>query len=557
MNSLDPLYLGAHPNGGHMIQMGDGSILQVPTKGLTTHLTLQALAKMPKFAEGGTVDTGFRDPVTGQFPPADPSGPVIPPAGPFGEMIASSVDAPQPAPDGVDPQVMASLKGVGTAAKAAGGGNSPTIATGPAQPMVMATPAQAPIGGGGGGGTPGLSDLNKGAKLSEAGIKAAGADKVAEAGERLPVMQQQLKDENDRLAAAQAQKATLQRSAMDMLSKSQAAADAYANATVDPAKKTSLLSGLALILGGAGAGFQGKDNPVVQQLAARQEQEIARQKYNIEHKKGVSEEYGKVYDNFRQAGMDVQSAFEATDNAIKKKDADTLLTLAAAHAGPQAAAALQSQMGGHFQDLAKQKADIFKNAADTHLANATAAHTGAETAQMGAQNVNTAAAQTGQKNLDNGVPWNAIPGEQRAALTANAQKNEMLIPDTGITRRKVTPEENTQLIGINSAKKITNTLDDLVTGKISGIGDRVKASALANGLTDVLPKALGSSARLGPNVQEALKNLNPSDPAAVTTFWKEHSDAIKSVLGASESSLHENLGTTFFKPKARFSGAHG
>jgi hypothetical protein len=520
-----PLYIGADPNGGHQILLPDGTINTVPTEGLTPDLQAQAIKAaqpaLPPAADDGSApfnpDTAIANAATG--------------AGKFvTNLVTGGLGNPAPTP--AAPPAAAGQPPAPAAAPDTGGTPPPATA-----PVTAPAPAPAPGGGGGGGpSVPGLSDLNQGSKDTLAGMKATADDKTKLAAEQLPLQQQQAKDQAARADAFQLQQAAIQRQGMDMLAKAQAAADDYAHSSIDPAKKTSLMSGLALIIGGAGAGFNGQANPIMKQLQDRQEQDLARQKFNIEHKKDASDEYQKLYNNFRSAGMDSQSSFTAVDNAIKSKDLATLNVLAAAHAGPQIAAQLQQATGGYRDQLATEKANIFKSAADTHLANTTAAHTAVETAGMKLAQGNSATLKDAQNEVQTKGFWGLTPDKQRA-LVSNAAGNKMLINGMGIASREVQPDEQQKAQDMQLASKTLDELDHIASNPTQ----YKQAESYAQTLQIVLPKLFGAQSRLNLGAQEAVGNMVANNPAGFTR-WKAQSEALHNTLGNVRQAFTDNLG---------------
>jgi hypothetical protein len=334
--------------------------------------------------------------------------------------------------------------------------------------------------------------------------------------------------------------------------------DEYSKSSIQPYPQSvgsRLLNSLAFMTSGIGAGATGKENMAAKEHTDQINQWLETQKFNIDHKKAAAEGYQQLSQKFLDLGMSKRQAFDATDLAIAKKAALDSEKLVAARGDKQALATFYTNAGAIRDDLAQKQMALTKSTneamlqkAQTAQAYAATRHENAETANLNLTAGLGAAARTGQQNLANKVPFAALPQDQKQALVQHAQQNKMLIPGVGITQREITPDEQAKVQALELVNKLTTDIDGLVKGKIASPGERIQAASKANLIADLLPKVIGSQARVSPAIAEAFKNVVPSNPGALTTLWNQYGQAIKSSVGESRAALHKNLGTTFFNP---------
>lgn len=520
MDSLNPLYLGPHPMGGHRVQLPDGSMLQVSTAALTPHLIGQAMSKLPHYDTGGVVDPPPPAPA-----PFNPDAAMANAASGAGNFILNAVTgglgkqpgAPPPAAPA--PQVAAPAQSA------------------PAEVAPIPTPvrAQAPtgIGGGGGGSSEREIEASKASGIDAAKQQAAvdtdigkgkaDAQTKANAAQNAEALKFQQQRDQDR------------QTGLDMLAKAQALTDEARNQKLEGPQKTSLLSGLALIFGGGAAGFQGQANPVVKQLADRQQADLERQKYNMDHGLAVSKQYQSLYSDYRNVGLDDQHAHELTENTMKSQLENQLTAVTLQHAGPQAAATMAKQISDVQGNTATKHAAILKDAADAFQARAAGAKDVAEVQNLGLQGAQADALRTATANINRGVPGHALPPDQKSAIFNNAQKNEMTIGND-IAGRKVTADDHQKDQDINVLNDSLAHLDQIA-------GDPTKykeAKSYAQTAKILIPKLLGAQSRLNLGAQDAVDNMMAENPAGFVRY-QAMAGALHNTVGSVQDAFDKDL----------------
>jgi len=347
----------------------------------------------------------------------------------------------------------------------------------------------------------------------------------------------------------------------DALTKSRQISQDFLSKQVDPnhyynSRTTAqhIMGGLAMIVSGFGAGLAHQENAAIKANEDAQNRDIDAQKFNIQHGKDASEMYENLFKNYQAAGISREHAFQLTALDIKDKQAQQNAITILQHAGPVAAQKYAEATSKIDAARAQQRLELMKDV-DTHQqsvasvasANANTAHTNAEMAQMGAGQTSMLALKTGQSNLAKGVKFAQLPPDQKQALVSGAAANETLLPNKGITQRKITPEEHTQIQALDSVRSNLRELDRLAKkGALSSPADLAAAKSVATTLQAQMPAALGSKTKISEGSQDALGKIIDDPGRNLLGVHQKVSSELKKSLHTVEGSLHSDLGLTPF-----------
>ena len=544
-----PIYVAPADNNLHSV-FANGGIHQLPYDALTDHLKMQAhdyAANPPSMPdlpasnnEPGAGPALFQSGFRQLNRLHDTIGSV-----PVGEQTTdaiNSITADQPSEESAN-------QAAKLGAKPAGGPQEDTGPVAKSTDDLQGAEGKGKGAGGVGGAGGAQGKLDDAEKLAETAATGQADLDTRKAEETLSVNQVTQAEKAANLQHYQTAAAANQASTQSMLEKASVAADKFAQGSVDPRsfwnnKSTGdkMQAGLAMLLGGVGSAPGGGPNLAVKTIEDEQNRDLEVQKYNIQHNKEASDVYKGLVTEYRQAGMDLKSAFDAANISIKDKNLDALENMALAHGGEQAKIKLQADLAPLRQNLVKAKADLAKQAADTHLANASAAHMEAETATSGVQNQLTRSAKAADANLAAGVPFNKLPPDQKQAKLQVAQGNKMILGNIGLTTREPTADEQTQHRDLQTVLKLQDQLDKESKGKYWS----PEAAATATTLSSLYPKALGTQGRLGEQTQAALQQVIKG--GKILPGWEEkaRSQALRNSVHAIQGGLYDSLGLTAF-----------
>lgn len=386
-----PVYSGPTPGGApgyHDVTMPDGETLSVHASNLPDHMAAQALQQYD--ALGNPYEPTNVKPVKslkqalGLDKPQrilsqyDNQGNVVAEGTPEGEgavgensdgslmtapVSISAAPAAAAAPAATGPASVPIPAGVGFI----GGGGS-------AAPTQAAAPTPSRAGGPRPAATPaGPSVFDQEGKAIIAANQAQ-ADVATNLAQNQQAIEQRYADQQAaHIAQREATAAQAAQKADAALKRSQAILEQFVNQKVDPnsywgnmSTGDHVLAGLSMLLSGIGAGITGKDNLAVAHFNKMQDQDIAAQRFNIEHGKEASELYSKRASDFLSAGLSRQHALDATDLSIKQQATTDLEIQAQALGGDAAVAKLKAanatvpaQMAMQTQQLA---GEVQKNA---------------------------------------------------------------------------------------------------------------------------------------------------------------------------------------------------
>lgn len=547
------VYLGPDPTtpGAHQV-LANGKAVTVPFEGLPDETKIQAInqavqaqgptpAGQPQSKGGGFNLDAIEGKVIGGI-----GGAVKGIANEFtggligGSSPAASAPAPAPSPDGSPPD---------------------------AEPQAIPTPSQpATAGGRSGGGSPSMNGDLANVKAQDS---QAVADKMASANTTYGKVKAIAGETNDlqktnngasatRLQDFQAEQNEIYRQAHEQLAKAAEVNDEFNKMTVQPFPQSvgsRLLNALAFMVSGGASAVTHQSNMAADEYTKTVDNWLGMQKSNMEHKKEAATEYQNLAQKYLDLGMSRRQAFEATDKSFKDlavQQADQIVT---AHGGQEALAAFQNNSGG-IREWQANQTQKFIQATDEHVQsqatvahlNASTRHENAETAQLGQTAGTTASVRTGQQNLANRVPFAKLPPDQQQAVIANAQQNKMLIPRIGITQRPVEPAEFDKVNDFETARSLISDIDNLTKHTALDYQSRKVAAQKAQALQVILPKLLGSQARVSPGAEQALKNIVPDKPGDILEPWKAESAGIKRTLGEVQAPFEKTLGLTRFNP---------
>lgn len=547
------VYLGPDPTtpGAHQV-LANGKAVTVPFEGLPDETKIQAInqavqaqgptpAGQPQSKGGGFNLDAIEGKVIGGI-----GGAVKGIANEFtggligGSSPAASAPAPAPSPDGAPPD---------------------------AEPQAIPTPSQpATAGGRSGGGSPSMNGelatmrdaTGMATKDAMAGANTTYEKDKSVAGETNALENTNNKASASRLLDFQAQQAESYRQAQEQLAKAAEVTDEFNKSTVQPFPQnvgSRLLNALAFMTSGVGAGASHQSNMAQEEYTKTVNNWLETQKYNIQHKKEASGEYQALAQKYLDLGMSNRQAFAATDKAFTDLATQQAEQIVTAHGGQAALANFQANSGKIRDDQANKAAKLIQTtdehaqsqATVAHL-NASTRHENAETAQLGQTAGTTASVRTGQQNLANRVPFAKLPPDQQQAVIANAQQNKMLIPRVGITQRPVEPAEFDKVNDFETARSLISDIDNLTKHTALDYQSRKVAAQKAQALQVILPKLLGSQARVSPGAEQALKNIVPDKPGDILEPWKAESAGIKRTLGEVQAPFEKTLGLTRFNP---------
>jgi hypothetical protein len=540
-----PLYIQPNSDGTHQIIV-NGQIHDLPFGALTQPLQMQALSVAqnpsdnPNQLPPGT-DASIH-PLNALRSIFAPSGAQLMNYGVDPETAEKVAEAPPQAQPAAKPQQIS--------AQVAADETQAQTPMAPSADQVLGKATTAPTGGGGGTGS--NKQYADAQKLEEEGIASTRDITQEEAAQNLAILNQQQADESTARQAHDLKMAAIQQQANDVRSKAVAAADRFQNATIDPnsmwhSRTTGEknMAGLAMILSGIGSGATGGVNLAVKSMDDAQNRDLETQKFNIQHNKEASEQYRALYQDFRQAGMDETTAFDATNAAIKYRADQDNRRVVLAHGDARAVAAYDMAMAGSRKQQVKDVAEITARNAATAASNASTANSLSEIAARNIQNANLRDLKAGQQNLSNHYGWEQLPPEQQRALIQNAQGSKMLIPGVGIATREVSAADQDKAQDIQTARDLLRDLAKDTKG-VGAVWSPAAASK-AQALKIILPKVLGSQARINEGAQAALDNVVSG--SKVLPGWEqgEKQKALKSTLGEIEKNFHNSLGVTKFQ----------
>lgn len=517
--------------GSHMITDGQGNTQTTSFEGLPDSLKVDAINQasapngghtFPEGTLGRSVTNFFTQPGTGS-----PSLTAVAKGGEYAPASYGQPDAPAPAVE----------QGKKITPEAA-----PNMA--PATDAVM---GKGP--GGGGGGSSGLSrEITKGAIDKEAGANTAYEKDKAIAGEQSTLGLAQSKDEGQRIADQQATDKKIQELQMAALQKASIATDAFMNSSIQPFHQdvgNRLLSAATMMASGFGAGLAHEDNMAAKAYVNQQNQDLERQKFNIQHNKEASEAYQTLFKSYTEMGLSTRQAFAATDLAITQKQQKDMSNIVLAHGGQAALAAFQNSMGDiHANDIAAKQAALAKSTAETAQAQATAAHERAETQQLTIAAGSNRSVLAAQKNLGAGHTFAQLPQDQQQGLLQHAQQSKTLVPGWGIATREVSPDEQTRAQDIQVANGLIKNIESEAKGKVFS----PTAASNAELLRALIPKIMGTQGRLSPGLDQSLSAVVPTSPASPFSFTPERLGALTGTMSKIRGAFKDNLGLTEFHP---------
>jgi hypothetical protein len=582
----DPLYVGPNGDGSHQVQLPDGSLQSVPFEGLTPQLqndAVQVAATQPAPANpsvaqqlaqqaavpgvGGSAARAQQTVVPNTTSPTQglPDPPMVAPAGysqrdwdmmpqDQKQIIAQSTPTP-----GVSAAGSQTYPG-GSAAPAPQTAPAPTDGTQtqtPAlPPLVDSTTAPAAKATGGGGGARSAPDQTE--TDTKAANEAQAKVDTDLAAAKLPARREIGADQADMVLDQKVRHDAEARKLDAIQSQQESIYRNFVNQQVDPDRywhnKSANQQGMArmmMVIGGVGAGLAGGSNPAVDALHREQDQDIASQKYNIEHGKEASEMGSKLLADYRANGLSQDQATAAMGLTLKDKMMTDDENKALSFGGQEAHAKLLAANAPVHLDVQAKLAAIQKEHADAYLANMNARKTGVETQQLGLTGNQSQSVRDAQTNLANGHAYQDLPPQQRRALLQNAQTSKMLLPNTGIAQREVTAEDHDKAQAIEQSSDTVKDIDDLTRDTAINPGNRKQAAGAATALKAILPKALGTTSKLSEGAQAALDNLVPEKPGDLLTLWKAHGDEIKKAIARSQKAFHKSLGLTPFQAPPR------
>jgi hypothetical protein len=402
-------YIGPDPQmpGGHLIQTPDGGIITMPADGLTPALQNQAIqatidpnggfnggqsAPPPQQDPRTTPSQAQRDFLAQAGQPYDSGNQAVPNAAQLQTLNGGNAPAMSPGQLGMVPQPKSTA---GTPAAVPIPSNLSFQPPAPSQaPIQPPAPTQ---GGQGGGGPP--AGTQAAAKVfgqeAQSEQQAAQTQKDYEtnlANSQFRVGQQYSDQQAALLAQRQAHDAAIQQHVAELLQKSQDIGKQFINAKVDPQSYWGNMStgdhiqaGLSMILSGLGAGLSGQQNLAVKHFEDAQNNDIAAQRYNIEHGKQASEMYSTLAKEYQSAGLSQRQALDATDLAIKAKNQTDASNQALAFGGQEAQAKYLKETAPLQAKLLSDTQGFAKNVAETKLQQAQAAAQYADAAQKRAE----------------------------------------------------------------------------------------------------------------------------------------------------------------------------
>lgn len=396
-------YLGPDPQmpGGHMVQTPDG-VITLPAEGLTPALQAQAITYD---SEGG-----FQGGQTAPPPQQDPNTSASPRQ--MQALQGSTTPYDPAAQTALTPDQQKSLGSQGVALNpgqiqppASNAGTAAAVpipaAVGfqpPAQAQGAPAPAAAPQTRTGGGGGPPAGTKQAAEVFGQQGTQEAAAAKAkyeADSGlasEQAQIGQQNSQNQSAQLAQRQAMEAQTAQQVQDLLQRSKQVADQFANAKVDPqsywknmSTQDHITAAASMILSGLGSGLAGQQNLAVKHFDDAVNNDIAAQRFNIEHGKDVSEQYSKLAQDYQAAGLSRRQALDATDLAIKNKAVTDQANAAFGFGGDQAKAAFLKETAPIQAKVLTDTQDFVKGVAATKLTQAQTANQYAEAAQKRAE----------------------------------------------------------------------------------------------------------------------------------------------------------------------------
>jgi hypothetical protein len=552
-----PLYIGPNDDGTHDVQTSDGQIYSLPWDALTPSLQSDAVQTV--------ANQGSAQPLAANaaLPQTDTGAPNLTQMSTKQQMElhnamgAGGIGA-QPA------NVAAATDNPGQFAATVPTGTpqpptNPTTTTPPPaqKPLPMAPDtnttlgAQPKVAAGGGSSSAAAPDQTTQDEIAAA--RAARDVATQKAGAQLRNATAQGIDLEDEAEDQAIKRQAIDKMTSDTLARAKTVADNFANQQIDPNRYWNSKSDaqkatarIAMILGGIGSGITGKDNPAVKAYNDAQDRDLAAQKFNIEHGKEASDVYSKLLSDFRATGLDQRQAHDATIATIKDKRLNDDEKAALAAGGAAAQAKFQAAVAPLHLENQQKIAAIAKTHADTAQALAGAAHTRAETAQLALQGGLQRDLMAAQSNLSKGYGYQQLPAEQQRALVRNAQANKMLVPGEGIAQREVQPQEQEKAQDLQTVNQLVADIDDLTRHTAVDPAARKQAANKAATLKAMLPKVLGSQARLSEGTMNALDNVVDEAPGDLFNLWQPTSKALRSSIGEVRRGFHKNLGLTPF-----------
>lgn len=521
-------YLGPDPQipGGHLVQTPDG-VVTLPHEGLTPGLQYQAATYDPS----GGFNGGQSDPPPQQGPASATPAQLQALQGTSTPYDPAAQTALTPDQDkalgsqgvGLTPaQVTPPASNAGTAAAvpvpAAVGFQPPAAATPP-----PAAPPPTTGGGGGGGPPPGtkaaMAVYGQEAQDKAGAIKAQGQADTDLSKSQLDIGKANSEQQAAQLVQRQAMEQQTQQQVQELLQRSKSVADQFSNAKIDPQsywKNMStgdhLLAAGSMILSGIGAGLAGQQNLAVKHFEDAVNNDIAAQRFNIEHGKDVSEQYSKLAQDFQAAGLSRRQALDATDLSIKNKAITDQANAAFANGGEQAAAKMKLALAPLTADVMDKTQKHVEDVVGTKLKQAQTVQSYAAAAKDKAE-----AAATGIKG-------------------ANAQwANQVGGPD-GSVGVAASPEA---VKDFNTEAKPAQDLQAAI-GEVDAIRKQGKAAIIANqGRLKVLSGRIKqSAAELGGmkegNRTEQILDAMTGDPSQVVHIlpgsdYDQHSSELKNI----------------------------
>ena len=544
---LGPLYVGQNQDGSHQVQMPDGNLLNLSFDSLTPQLqndAVQSAAVTPanpnggpnlfQIGTGGPVDAALHGGTIGdqQQTIQNALG-----AAPAGEAGAPQLTAQPPAPVTQQPA-----------------GQTPA-------PPVDVDTKIAPVSGGGGGGGGGGSNIAQQTTDAQTKAEAAQRDVATElAKKQLAVGQSTSEDQLYEQQMMELRRQATDKQTQDILQKHLAIADDFAKAKIDPhalwnskSDGDKALARVAMIIGGLFSGATGGKNLAVEAYARDQDEDIAKQKFNIEHGKEAGEAYSKLLSDTLAISGDHRLAHDSAAAMINEKKLQGLANAALETGGPAAQAKFLAETAPLRQANNQKAADAAKTYADAQQARAGAAHLQAETQGLQRTNQVGRDLQDAQAYLSNGGTYAGATPAHKRALLQNAQGNEMMMDGVGLTTRKVTADDNQKQQDLETINGILADTDALAKHTALDPDARIRAAGNAQTLKVLLPKVLGSQARLSPGAEQALDRVVPENPGDLTTFWKSYSKEIGDNVDKTTKAFHKNLGLTpFVSPPSTF-----
>lgn len=544
-----PLYIGPDGSGNHQI-LNNGVIETHPFESLTPQLQYKAItaAQNPMLAPGTDASIHPWKAFKSLFGGAS-EGQLMNYGAPPDQ--AEAVATGQPAAAAPQP--------AGAPPPAPGQQPPAPLEMAPATPQAPATPP----GKGGGGGPGGGGEIDKAEQEKLDAAKGQMELTNTLDADKLAINRYTQKKRDDLRAAYTLQQQAIDKSTQDTLGKMADAADKFAHSSIDPNSywqnktlKQRQDAAAAIIASGVGASLAGDQNLALKAYQDAQERDIAAQRYNIEHGKETTEVYKNLVGEFRQAGLDKKTAFDAADQALRERGIADTDNMILAHGNQASAIKFKQDTAGIRENHADKRMSLAKDSAAIAAANATTRHTNLESDQLQQQAGLSKSLQAGQDALAKGYKWEQLPPDQQAAVAKNASANDQFIDKVGIANRKVEPEERETIKGIQNMDDARARLRQIVNapGYATSPAMQKAAAQQASFIRKIAPTVFGTKAKISQGADEALGEIieNPG------MDLRGHAAVIDKELGLTTNDIYQNLlhgkgglGVTEFKPSAQ------